>query len=42
MTAGCEVVMVCLYRMAPEVIACETSTEESYTCTADIWSFGLY
>ena len=26
--------------MAPEVIACETSTEEPYTCSADIWSFG--
>ena len=35
----CEVVMY-LYRMAPEVIACETSTEEPYTCSADIWSFG--
>jgi len=28
--------------MAPEVIACETSTEEPYACSADIWSFGPY
>ena len=33
---------ICLYRMAPEVIACETSTEEPYTCSADIWSFGQF
>ena len=33
--------MLCVFRMAPEVIACETSTEEPYTCSADIWSFGL-
>ena len=32
---------VCVCRMAPEVIACETSTEEPYTCSADIWSFGM-
>ena len=31
----------CLHRMAPEVIACETTTEEPYTCSADIWSLGL-
>jgi len=27
--------------MAPEVIACETTTEEMYGSSADIWSLGL-
>jgi len=27
--------------MAPEVIACETSTEGPYSFSADIWSLGL-
>jgi len=27
--------------MAPEVIACETTTEEMYGSSADIWSLGM-
>jgi len=33
---------VCMCRMAPEVIVCETSFKENYTCSIDIWSFGMF
>lgn len=31
----------CLSRMAPEVIMCETSKDNQYSCKADIWSLGI-
>lgn len=33
-------VCVCC-RMAPEVIMCETSKENAYSCKSDIWSLGI-
>jgi len=31
---------LCLYRMAPEVILCETVKDNPYDYKADIWSLG--
>lgn len=30
-----------VYRMAPEVMLCETFPEKKYNKLADIWSFGI-
>ena len=32
--------MLCLFRMAPEVILCETQKDSPYDYKADIWSLG--
>ncbi|EFO99438.1 CRE-GCK-4 protein [Caenorhabditis remanei] len=30
-----------IFRMAPEVMACETFKDQPYDCISDIWSFGI-